>query len=90
MKREGNKKNQELRHRRGLTSILTVAKATLPLELRQSRFWRRKNETRTRVWKKSHHAEGNGAEKKRMKTELESGEENKKTDVVVMSAEERC
>lgn len=63
MKREGNKKNQELRHRRGLTSILTVAKATLPLELRQSRFWRRKNETRTRVWKKSHHAEGNGAEK---------------------------
>lgn len=76
-----------------LTSILCVAKATLPLELRHSRFERGKNETRTTVWQRSHHAEGNGVEKKkRGRTKLENGED-KKTDGLVMSAEkyeERC
>lgn len=46
-----------------LASIPTVAKATLPLELRQSRFWRGKNETGKTVWQRSHRTEGNGMEK---------------------------
>lgn len=59
---------------------------------------REKNVTRTRVWQRSHRAEGSGVrggeKKKRRETKLESGEDSKKTDGLAMSTgkqyEERC
>lgn len=58
---------------------------------------REKNVTRTRVWQRSHRAEGSGVRgggERRRETKLESGEDSKKTDGLVMSTgkqyEERC
>lgn len=78
----GNEIQLELRLRLWSTfkSILAVALATLPRERRRrSGFERRNSATKMRVWQGSHHAEGNGVEKKqRGKTKLASEEDGKK------------